>query len=182
MIGVLHRQPEQVRIGDRLAVVGNRDDAGFLHPADLRHLHAGEPLGDRADRVNVHAAALRLGLLDDVARHRRVVVDRLGVGHAADRREAAVRRRARAGDDILFVFLTGVTQMAVHIDEARRDDLARRVVDLRLRVGQVLADRRDFAIRNQNIRHLVHTVGRVNHTAAANQQLFHQTFSLLVSI
>ena len=182
VIGVLHRQPEQVRIGDRLAVVGNRDDAGFLHPADLRHLHAGEPLGDRADRVNVHAAALRLGLLDDVARHRRVVVDRLGVGHAADRREAAVRRRARAGDDILFVFLTGVAQMAVHVDEARRDDLARRVVDLCLRIGQILADRRDFAIRNQNIRHLVHTVGRVNHTAAANQQLFHQTFSLLVSI
>ena len=54
--------------------------------------------------------------------------------------------------------------------------------DLRLRVGQILADRRDFAIRNQNIRHFVHTVGRVNHTAAANQQLFHQTFSLLVSI
>ena len=94
----------------------------------------------------------------------------------------AVRRRARSGDDILFVFLTGVAQMAMHVDEARRDDLARRVVDLCLRVGQVLADRRDFAIRNQNIRHLVHTVGRVNHAAAANQQLFHQTFSLLVSI
>ena len=94
----------------------------------------------------------------------------------------AVRRRARAGDDILFVFLTGVAQMAVHIDEAWRDDLACRVVDLCLRVGQILANRRDFAIRNQNIRHLVHTVGRVNHAAAANQQLFHQTFSLLVSI
>ena len=42
VVGILHRQPEQVRIGDRLAVVGNRDDAGFLHPTDLRHLHASE--------------------------------------------------------------------------------------------------------------------------------------------
>lgn len=39
VIGILHRQTEQVRIRYRLAVIGNRDDACFLHPADFRHFH-----------------------------------------------------------------------------------------------------------------------------------------------
>ena len=169
MVGILHRQTEKVRVRYRLSVVGNRDDARFLHPADFRHFNARQPLGDRADRIDAHAASLRLRLFDDVARHSRVVVGRLRVGHAANRGKAAVRRRTRAGNDILFIFLTRIAQMAVHIDQARGDYLARCVVYLCSVGGKPFADRRNFAVLNQNIRDFVHPVGGVNDVSAANQ-------------
>ncbi len=53
------------------------------------------PDGERADRVHAHAPALG-GALDEEAHRGALVADRLGVRHRADRREAAVRRRARA--------------------------------------------------------------------------------------
>ena len=72
--------------------------------------------------------------------------------------------------------------MAVHVDKARRDDLARRVVNRRVLGRKPLADGRDFSIFNQHVCNLIHTVGRVDHTAAPNQKLFHHAFSLLVSM
>ena len=80
-----------------------------------------------------------------------------------------MRRRARAGNDILFIFLTRVAQMAVHVDKARGDYLARCVIYLCSVGGKPFADRRDFAVLNQNIRNLVHPVGGVNDVSAANQ-------------
>ena len=80
-----------------------------------------------------------------------------------------MRRRARAGNDILFIFLTRVAQMAVHIDQARGNHLARRVIYLGAVGGKPFADRRDFAVLNQNIRDFVHPVGGVNDVSAANQ-------------
>ena len=130
----------------------------------------------------MYAASLRLRFFNDIARHRRIVIDRLGVGHAADRRKTAVRRRARAGNDIFLVFLTGIAQMAVHVDKARRDDLARRVVNRRALGRKPLADGRNFSIFNQHVCNPIQTVGRVDHTAAPNQKLFHHAFSLLVSM
>ena len=181
MVGILHRQTEKVRVRYRLSVVGNRDDTRFLHPADFRHFNARQPLGDRADRIDAHAASLRLRLFDDVARHSRVVIGRLRVGHAANRGKAAVRRRARTGNDILFVFLTRVAQMAVHVDKARGNHLARRIVYLCAVGGKLFANRRDFAVLNQNIRDFIHSIGGVYDVSAANQKLFHHPFSLLVS-
>ena len=183
VIGVLHRQAKQVGIGDRPAVVGDRDDAGLLHAADLRHLLALQALRDRTDRVDVHAAALGLRLLQDVACHRRAVVDRMGVGHAAHAREAAARRGAGAGDDVLLVLLARIAQMAVHIDEARRDDLARCVHHLHALGAQVFADAGDFSIPDQNIHNRVNAVLRIDHAAAANEnRIVHPYASLRVSM
>ena len=61
----------------------------------------------------MHAAALVFRLIDNIRGQNRVVVDRVGVGHAADAGEAALRRRLRAADDIFFIFITGITQVAV---------------------------------------------------------------------
>ena len=56
------------------------------------------------------------------SRHRRVVVDRIGVRHARDGGEAAGDGRRRAGRDRLLVLLPGLAQVHVDVDEAGRDD------------------------------------------------------------
>ena len=61
-------------------------------------------------------------LLQDEQRDAGVVVHRLGVRHAGDGGEAARDSRGRAGGDRLLMFLTGLAQVHVNIDEARCDD------------------------------------------------------------
>ena len=104
----------------RLAVVGERDAAGLLQVAELGELLALLAAGDGADRVDPHRA-LRAGPLDDRARDPRGVVHGVGVGHGADRGEAAGRRRARAGRDRLLVLAPRLPQVGVDVDEARAD-------------------------------------------------------------
>src|SRR5579884_2306846 len=52
--GVLHRSPEEARVHDGLAVVGDGDDAGFFHGSDCGQLLARTVSGDGADGEDMH--------------------------------------------------------------------------------------------------------------------------------
>ncbi len=78
-----------------------------------------------------------------------IVGDGIGVRHRADRGESAGRRRARAGRDRLDIFAPRLAQMAVHVDEAGRDDEPGAVDDLEPRRSastDVASDRLDLAV------------------------------------
>src|SRR5207253_1338363 len=107
--------------------------------------------------------------LHDVAGDESAIVHRLRVGHAADRGEPTGGGRAGAALDSLRMLETGLAQMNMNIDEARRYDKARGVEHLGLRMGKVLADGGDLAIHKQDARDLVHARGWVDHAAVPDQ-------------
>ena len=77
----------------------------------------------------------------------------------------------RAADQVFLVLLTRIAQVAVHIDEARGNHLARRLDHVRILRREILADGGHLAALNQQIADHVHTVGRVDHAAAADERL-----------
>ena len=183
IVRILHRKAQQVGIGNRLAVVRNRNDTGLLHPANLRHLLAFKALADRAHRIDMNAAALPLRLLQDIARHGSIVVDRVGIRHAAHAREAAARSSLRAGNQVFLIFLARIAQMAVHIDKARRNDAAFRFDHLRAIGREILPDGSNLSVFNKHVRNPVDSVFRIDHTAAADKhRTTHPYASLLVSM
>ena len=89
---------------------------------------------DRADGIDPRLAG-PLRLAHDEADRRLVVGHRIGVGHGADRGEAAGRRGHRAGGDGLEVLLARLAQVHVQVDQPGRDHLAGGVEDRARRPG-----------------------------------------------
>ena len=85
---------------------------------------AGTVLGDRTDGIYIYHRKAA-GALDYVAGHGGAIIDRLGVGHAADGGESSRCRSPRAGFYGFGMFKAGLAQMHVHVDEAGGDDQAR---------------------------------------------------------
>ena len=133
-------------VGDALAVVGEHPHprGGVGHRAELGEPLAGQPDGDRADRVDVAVAGLAAeppDLLDDAGG----VGDRVGVGHRVDGGEAAQRGGPGAGLDGLGVLAARLAQVGVQVDQAGQRDQAVGVDDLgavRRQAGADLGDRR----------------------------------------
>ena len=122
-LDVLQRAAHQPRVGHAVPVVGEDPDPGrgVGHRAELGQLLAGQPDGDRADRLHVDQPGLAAeppDLLDDAGR----VGDRRGVGHRAHRGVAAERRGPRAGLDGLGVLAARLAQVGVQVDQARQGD------------------------------------------------------------
>ena len=69
----------------------------------------------------------RLRPFDDPPCHSDVVVDRLRIRHATERRESARDRRGRPGGDGLLVFEAGLTQMHMEIDKAWKNPQTTRI-------------------------------------------------------
>ena len=168
--GVLHRVAVEARVHHALAVVREGDAARLGELRQLGQLLAQETARDGADRVDTRRAfVLRLG--EDVVGDGAVVVDGARVRHTRDRREAAGRRRARARRDGLLVLMAGLAQVDVDVDEARADDLARGVHDLRPRGHrQARPDALDLAVGDQHVLHAVRGVRRVDDAAARDDE------------
>lgn len=64
------------------------------------------------------------GGLKDLFRYRGVVVDRIGVRHAEDGSEPAVRGGAEARGYGFLPFITGLAQVGMHINKAREQDFS----------------------------------------------------------
>ena len=122
---ILERPPRDPRVGHRVAVVADRDRAGLAQRRQLGQLAPLPPDGDRADRQHPRVCAARP--IDHARHHRRGIDRRLRIGHRADRREAAPRRRRRAAGDRLLVLFARRAQMRVQIHKPRRDHQPRRV-------------------------------------------------------
>ena len=101
---------------------------------------------------------------------RRGVDHRVGVRHRDDEAEAAGRRGARAGLEVLLVLLAGRAQVHVRVDERREQVAARAVDDLRA-LGRVeragRADLGDRAAAHQHVGRAVEPGARVEHVRAA---------------
>ncbi len=173
---VIHHLAHQARGGDGLAIVADGDDSGVLHRGDFGERFAFAADRGRADRPDAHAGC-RGGAFDDAARDGGVVVHRLRIGHAADGRESAARRGARAGLDGFGHFLAGLAQMAVEVDEAGRDDQAFGVENFRVGRGKVRADFRDLFAIEQDVERGVGFRGRVEDAAVLNQKHSFDSFA-----
>src|SRR5262245_45846960 len=142
--GVLHRQPHHAPAAHRPPIVGEGDRAGlgqFHHLGQLAPLLAAR---DRRDGPYPRRSLLRAVTYS--IKQRRRVEDGIGVGHAANRREAAARRRPRASGDRLLALVARLAQVRVEVHEARRDDPASRRLD-HTRVTPLGGERRAEANR-----------------------------------
>ena len=167
---VLHGAAVEAGVHDAPAVVREGDAARFRELGQLGELLAAEIPCDGADRVDAHPALdPRLG--QDVVGDRAVVVDGTRVRHAADGGETPGGGRAGAGRHGLLVFLAGLAQVHVHVDEPGADDLAGRVHDLG--VGgrlEASSQPRDLAVLDEDVLDSVDGVRRVDDAAAPEQE------------
>ena len=171
---VLERRAHEVRAHDGAPVVAHRDRARAHHLAELRERLALLSDGDRADRMHARRRdAARLA--NDESDRRLIVGDGLGVRHRADRGEAARGRRARARRDRLDILASGLAQMAVHVDEARRDERARAVEHLGA-IGVRRGPRpiaSTFPSRSSTSATSSRPVRRIDHVSALEQHVAH---------
>jgi hypothetical protein len=102
--------------------------------ARLGQVLAGQPDGDRADRLHVDQPGLA-AQPPDLLDHAGGVGDRRGVGHRADRGVPAHRGRPRAGLHGLGILAAGLAQVRVQVDQAGQRHEAARVDRLVGRAG-----------------------------------------------
>ena len=154
LLGVVHDAAHHAAVLDAAPVVGERAGAVRDHVAHLGEGLALEAL--RAGADDLDTALPRLGraalhVLDDLA----VVDGGLGVGHAGDRREAAMRGGAGARGDVLLLLQAGVAQVDVNVDEAGHEDLAGQVALDALGHLEIVSDLHDAAVADEDVADLV---------------------------
>ena len=115
---VLERLAQDRGAVHRPAVVGEAERAGVGQLGHLGQRVAVEPARDRGEEAD-RDARLAPRRLAQRAQHGGVVDHRVGVGHRDDGDEAAGRRGAGAGVEVLLVLLAGHAQVHVRVDEAR---------------------------------------------------------------
>ncbi len=151
------------------AIVGEGNGAVSHHVAHLRERFALQSLA--ASTCHVHAAlAHGRGARLDVLDAERVVDDRRGVRHAADRRKAALGSRAGAGGNVFLLLLAGLAQVDMHVDQTRGDDLARQVALDALLDGKPLPHFDNLAIADHDVGHFVQADLRVDNARVLKQQ------------
>ena len=107
---------------DRGAVVAEPDGTGVTQLAERGQRLAPAAEGHRAVGQELDRRAGGRRGRENPAEDARVVDRRARVGHDADRREAAVGCRRKAGRDRFRVLEAGLAKVGVEVDEARRDD------------------------------------------------------------
>jgi len=167
-LDIFQRLADQVGFHHAVAVVGKGHGAAFDQVGHFHQVFAQLSPGDGGHGKDVDQADL-FGAGDDVFGHRAVVVDRLGVGHAGDGSEAAVRCRPGAAFDGFLVFLPRLAQMGMHVDKARGHDQlpgfdGRAAADFFYGLGDLL----ELAVFDQDIHDAVHGAGRVDQAAVFN--------------
>ncbi len=170
-----HQRIEAARIGQgaahhlhvahRMESVGEAERAAIGQQRHLHQILALQPLGQGAVAIDLHAPGLARASRNELdAGH--VVDDRLGIGQAHHRGDAAGRRRQAAGLDRLLVLLARLAQLHAHIDETGRQHMAVAILDLGIvrRVGarHLRTGRDDDAILHQDSAGLVAVAGGVD--------------------
>jgi hypothetical protein len=171
--GVLERATRQDCRRHRQAIVGHRHAAGFLQLGDVGQLFALLSARHGADWIDAGQVCFRR-LLQDQPRDPGVVVHRPGVRHARHGRESAGHRRGDAGRDGLFMLLTGLAKVHMHVDQSGAHDEAGWNVDDFSAVGLQVGSHFGNAIAvDQHVENAVAAVGRVN-DATSLEQAFHR--------
>ena len=166
---VFQRAPHELRIGDRLAVIADRDASRRSQIRELRQLLAFQTFADGTDGIHAtRAVPRRLG--DDHLGDRPLVVRRNRVRHRAHRRVPARHCRPSSGRDRLFMFLAGLAQMGVQIDETGHDHQTAGIDGFGGRL-QLLADFADRIVGDQDISFGVEPLTRIDDAPASDQQV-----------
>ena len=128
------------------------------------------PARHGANRID--ARQVRLGrFLQDVRGDAGVVVDRIGVRHAGEGREAARHGGRDARGNRFLVFLPGLAQVHVHVDEPRaHHEAIGNLHHRRRRVhGKIAADPHDPISIDEHVEDAVAPVHRADHAPALQQ-------------
>ena len=155
-------------VRDRAAVVREGDGSGRDEVRHVDEITASRGPRDRRDGQDIGQAG-PAGLGQDPLGDLPPVVDGAGVGHGADRGEAAADGRPDAGEDRLLGLVARLSQVDVHVDESGDDDQAAgvdRPVRDRIDGG---ADRGDTAAVDEHVEEGVEPLRRIDDAAAAEK-------------
>ena len=170
--GVLERPAHQQRRRHRMPVVADRHTPRLPQLRNVGQQLAFGSLGYGTDWIDAGQVGFR-GFGQDQRRDIRVVVHRRRVRHTRDRREPSSDGGRCTSGNGLLVFLPGLAQMHVHVDQPRADDQPRwNLDDGRAIDWNVAADPCDTPVFNQHVIGAVDAVAWVDH-AAAFKQLLH---------
>ena len=159
----------------RSAVIGNGADACLFQSGIIAHFFAFQSLGNASHRVYLYAG---MGcLFADIPNGIHAVDRRCGIGHTRYAGNAAGKCRSCAGEDVLFMGLTRITEVNVHIKQARQCRQTGTVDRQPCRIRQVPAKLCDHTVLNQHIASRHHVALYDLHIANQNG-LFH---SFLIS-
>ena len=167
---VLHTFQHRAGIADRSSVVRKGDSAGVFQRGHIGQRLSVHTFGDAGDRID--PCLCRLRLIQDIPDDLRAVDRRFGIGHTGDRSDAAGSGSRTAGQDILFMGLSGVAQMDVHINKTGENMFAGRVqqLDILRQVGdRFTADADDPVAVDQNIVQAVYAIFGADDPSALNQ-------------
>ena len=122
--------------------------------------HLGQSLAFQAFGAgagHMHAAFAKVSCSrPDVFDYHCVVGDRIGVRHAANIGEAAMRCSARACLDVFFIFKAGIAEVNMNVNQTREADLTTQIADFVVCLRRkVLPHFRDASVLDQNVTRLV---------------------------
>ena len=170
--GVLEGAPHEFVVLDATPVVGEGDDAGFVHGTDGSEFLACEPLGDCSGREHVHAG-LGPGLFSDPCHHAGVVHGGRGVGHADHAGESSGGGGPGARGDGFLGRLAWFTQVNVQINQARGNHKPSGVNRLGWTAGGQGRKRGNFSVEQKQVAFLVNVVGGIQNASVADQGAAH---------
>ena len=143
----------QAGVHNRIAVIAESHDTGLGQFAHFGQSFAFSAFGNAADRQDPDST-FSARLLSYIIHYRTVIYGRFGIRHAADGSKTAFGRCPGAGSDSFLIFKSGVSQVAMEIDESRTDyqifGLDNRIVCSREDSELFLAYQADFSFGNQN--------------------------------
>ena len=172
-VGTDEGVPHQVCVHHRHAVIRQGNCTGFFQSLGIRQGLALLPHGNRGDGQHINAAALGSAFID-IAHPLRAIDHRFGVGHAGDGGKAAMGSSVGAGNNVLFIGKTGVTEVNMDINKAGADRQSGGIQYLSALALQILANTYDLAVFDQDIGNMLGTQHRINQITIFNQQ-FHET-------
>ena len=168
-LAVVHAATEHARALHAATVVGEGDGAVGDHVAHLGHGLALKTAGHGTRRIDAAVTDLGSAGLDEL-HDGAVIGDGVGVGHGAHAGEAALGSRAGTALDVLFDLVAGLTQVNMHVHQARDEVLAGKVADLGSLDGEILTDLGNLVAGNQDVNDTVKLDGRVDDVGVLKKQ------------
>ena len=138
---------------DRSAVIRERRNAGGFERFIIRELFAFQPDGQRTGLMYIDAGCLCTR--EKFTYLLRIIHRRRGIRHTEYARDTACKRCRCSGIDVLFVRLTGVAEMHMHIKQSRQCGKSRAVDDAVCLCFDMRPDPGDFAVFQEHIANCV---------------------------
>jgi hypothetical protein len=174
--GIFERPPQNQGVDQRPTTVAHPHATGRLERRHFRQSFAAQPMRQCAQRQH---PAMTGGLdpTTDKFHHRRFVNDRIGVGWADQRGDAAGSSGASLAGDGRFVLLPRFPQAGAEINQSGANHAVAGVnLPICRKALRRWADTGNSSLGDEDIQRRVNTMRRIDQSATANGGT-HQTFS-----